>query len=151
MKEKVIEILMYLMSEMRDSKALADIDMTDLKSRGYTQSEISAAFNWLHENSQSRDTRQGQHNDNITGSRRVLHDAEKSALSTEAQGYLIHLRELDLLTDADVESIIERSMMTGFERLSVPEVRTIVAVVLFSKAPAGGPHRLMPNTEDTVH
>ena len=47
MKEKVVEILLYLMSEIRDDKRLADIDLNDLQNRGYSQSEISAAFSWL--------------------------------------------------------------------------------------------------------
>lgn len=148
MKEKVVEILMYIMSEMQESKSISDIDMSDLKSRGYTQSEISAAFSWLHDNFQMRS---GSRTSPDPGSRRVLHDVEKSAISTEAQGYLIHLRELGLLSDQDLENVIERAMTTGFERLTVSELRTIVASVLFAKSPSSGTNRLMLNTEDTVH
>lgn len=151
MKEKVVEILMYIMSEMQESKSISDIDMSDLKNRGYTQSEISAAFSWLHDNFQMRGEGGGHRTSPDPGSRRVLHDVEKSAISTEGQGYLIHLRELGLLSDQDLENVIERAMMTGFERLTVSEVRTIVASVLFAKSPAAGTNRLMLNTEDTVH
>ena len=49
MKEKVIEILVYIMSEVQENKRLSDIDLGDLKSQGYTQSEISAAFSWLYD------------------------------------------------------------------------------------------------------
>ncbi|HTO93845.1 MAG TPA: hypothetical protein VMM80_05715, partial [Bacteroidota bacterium] len=51
MKEKVVELLIYIMSEIQDNKGIGDIDLSDLKTRGYTQSEISAAFSWIYENS----------------------------------------------------------------------------------------------------
>ncbi len=151
MKEKVVEILMYLMSEMQDSKGLSEVDMDELHNRGYTQSEISAAFSWLTDNMQSVNDGGSRSVQTTAGSHRVFHEAEKLVLSTEARGYVIHLRELGLLTDGDVETIIERSMMSGYEKLSVSEVRSIIASVLFSRVPASGTHRAMLSSEDTVN
>lgn len=152
MKERIVEILMYIMSEIQSEKGIADIDVGDLRNRGYTQSEISAAFSWLYDNMKLNEagiTHQGVAS---AGSRRVLHEVEKQMLSTEAQGYLIQLRELGLLNDRDLELVIERVIMSGFEKLVPSELQEIVASVLLAKA-GSGPEANPPalHNRDTIH
>jgi uncharacterized protein Smg (DUF494 family) len=152
MKEKVVELLIYIMTEIQDNKRISDIDLSDLKTRGYTQSEISAAFSWIYENSELKGQRRSSRVRAGESSRRVLHDAEKAVLSTESQGYLIQLRELGLLDEKNFETVIERAMMAGYEKLSVTELREIVASVLFTRGgddPSG--NRLMLTSGDTIH
>lgn len=152
MKEKVVEILIYIMSEIQGDKRLSEIDLTDLKSRGYTQSEISAAFSWLYENMQGSQSNAPLNGRAFLGSRRVLHEVEKLALSTESQGYLIQLCELGVLNDRDLETVIERAMMAGYEKLPVSELRQIIAAVLFTKeAGDDGANRSMLNSGDSIH
>ncbi len=152
MKEKVVEILVYIMSEMQDNKRMTDIDLVDLKSRGYTQSEISAAFSWLYETMQSNPARRTRSARPSIGSQRILHDVERLVLSTESQGYLIQLRELGLLTESDLEAVIERAMVAGYEKLSLLEVRAMVASVLFAKTDGeGNGSRSMLDSRDSIH
>jgi uncharacterized protein Smg (DUF494 family) len=152
MKEKVVEILIYLMSEMQENKQLNEIDLSDLRTKGYTQSEISAAFSWLYDNVQTSYAGAISSGATTAESRRVLHDAEKLALSMESQGYLIQLRELGLLDDKDLETVIERAMVTGYEKLSIGEIREIVASVLLSKGRSvAGPDSYLLDANDTIH
>jgi uncharacterized protein Smg (DUF494 family) len=152
MKDKVVEILVYIMTEIQENKRISEIDLGDLKSRGYTQSEISAAFSWLYDKfqlTQGAFTSAGRPS---RSSQRILHEAEKTAFSTESQGYLIQLRELELLDDKDVETVIDRAMVTGYERISLAELQEIVASVLFTKGSEdGGVNRSMLNSRDTIH
>jgi Smg protein len=152
MKEKVVELLVLIMSEMQENKRISDIDLAELRTRGYTQSEISAAFTWIYENIELDQQRPGESARPSPGSRRILHEAEKAVLATDAQGYLIQLSELGLLSESEFETVIERAMMAGFEKLSVAEIREIVASVLFAR---GGDdrsgNRSMLNTGDTIH
>ncbi len=152
MKEKVVEILVQIMSEIQGKKTLQDIDLTDLKNRGYTQSEINAAVTWLVEHVQESGVRGVQPGEGGRGSRRVFHEAERAVFATAAQGYLIQLAELGLLDEKDMEAVIDRAMMSGYERLSVAEVRDIVTAVLFARE--GGKRGSNPSpltSEDTVH
>ena len=152
MKEKVVELLIFIMSEIQDNKQISEIDLADLKTRGYTPSEISAAFSWIYENVELNQNRVQRTERPSHGSRRILHEAEKAALSTESQGYLIQLRELGLLDDKDFETAIERAMMAGYERLTVAELREIVAAILFSRGGDDAPDgRSMLNNDDTIH
>ena len=44
MQEKVIEIIVYILNEMRNSKHINEIDIKRLNSDGYTDAEINTAF-----------------------------------------------------------------------------------------------------------
>src|SRR5213592_2402131 len=116
MNERIVEILIYIMSEMQSDKGIAEIDVRDLKDRGYTQSEIAAAFSWLYDKIKLNEVSMKRESIPVEGSRRVLHEGEKQMLSIEAQGYLIQLRELELLDDQDLELVIERTVASGFEK-----------------------------------
>lgn len=153
MKEKVFEILVYLMSEIQDNKALHEIDLDDLETQGYTQSEISAAFSWIVEHVPAQEDGRVPPLRSIgRGSRRVLHAAEKLMLTTESQGYLIQLTELGLLDDAGLESVIDRAMATGQERLTVAELRQIAEMVVFGVERRGPNSGLtMLDFGDTIH
>jgi uncharacterized protein Smg (DUF494 family) len=148
MKDRVVELLVLLMSEIRADKQLAEIDMNDLQDRGFSASEISQALSWLQEH-----LPQGAETTTVAprtqGSRRILHDAEKGVLTTQGQGYLIQLVELGLLGERELETVIERAMLTGYERLTLEELREIVAGVLSAREQ--GPHRTFLNNEDTIH
>ena len=151
MKEKVLELLVYLMSEIRDNKPLADVDLSSLQSRGYTTSEISDAFGWLHEHVPPPAARAKRPATAGGLSRRMFHEAEKLVLSTEGQGYLILLSELGLLSDEDLEAVIERAMMAGYEKLSVAELRQLAAAVLTARRVDRAPDRPVADGGDTVH
>jgi uncharacterized protein Smg (DUF494 family) len=151
MKEKVVEILVYLMNEIRDDRALGEIDLSELRERGYTQSEISTAFSWLHDHFGETAGDARQHARADAGSRRMLHEAEKMMLSVEAQGLLIHLRELGLLQDRELEIVIERAMMSGYERLTMVDVQGLVASVILSRGGDNAGHPAMLNNGDSIH
>jgi len=152
MKEKVVEILLYLMSAMQENKRLSDVDLDDLRDQGYTQTEISAAFSWLYDNLPASPSGMQVPTRTSLESRRSFHDAEKAMLSSEGQGYLIQLSELGLLSQHDLETVIERAMMAGYEKVTVAELRQIVATVLFAREPGNDrAGRTMLNNGDTIH
>ena len=88
MKERIVEILMYIMGEMQSNKGITDIDLGDLRDKGYTQSEINAAFSWLYDNLRVNEAVVTREANPAKGSRRVLHEFEKQMLTTDAQGEL---------------------------------------------------------------
>jgi uncharacterized protein Smg (DUF494 family) len=152
MKEKVVEILIHLMTAMQEQRGVPELDLSSLGERGYTSSEINAAFAWLSEHVQGSGPDGALAPRSLRGSRRVLHEAERSAFSTEAQGYLIQLSELGLLDDRDMEAVIERAMGSGYENLPLNEVREIAAGVLINReGPFSAKNHSMLTNEDTIH
>ncbi len=151
MKERVVEILVYLMFEIESNKRLSEIDVVDLKEKGYTPSEISAAFSWLYDNFPVQDGRVTLQGIPSRESRRLLHDAEKLIMSTEAQGYLMQLYELGLIDNRDMEGVLERAITSGFEKLTIGEIQEIIASVLFAKSNRWNERRFAINNNDTIH
>jgi uncharacterized protein Smg (DUF494 family) len=132
MKERIVELIVQIMSGIQMKATLADINVGDLKDKGYTVTEISEALSWVYSHVQVRDgviSLPGS----PRGTTRIFHEVEKAAFAIESQGYLIQLRELGLLDDRDLELVIERAIQTGYERLSVDEAREIVATLLLGK------------------
>jgi uncharacterized protein Smg (DUF494 family) len=153
MQERIVEILMYVLNEVRKTnKPIGEIDVSSLEQRGYSKAEISFAFSWLLDRvSKGVDVPRVLPERNST-SFRVLHNAEKFAIAPEAYGYLIQLRELNIITDIEFESIIERTILAGFEQLEIPAIQSIVASVLFdSDRPDFNRGGMIINSNDTIH
>ncbi len=132
MHEKIVEILIYVLNEVKNSnKTIGEIDFKDLERKGYTQSEISTAISWLYERANPEREIIEHGIDQHPHSFRILHPAERFIISPEANGYLIQLREFNILSDSDLEMVIERAMLSGYEQLSLMEIQTIVNSVLF--------------------
>jgi uncharacterized protein Smg (DUF494 family) len=124
------------------------VDVSLLTRDGYTQSEISSAFSWLFERISA-----GKSVTDITSgsgmSHRMLNDAEKMVFESQAYGYLIQCQQLGLLSNIDVETIIERIMMAGFSAIGLPEIKSFVAGYLFDVDNSNGQVSLGSN--DTIH
>lgn len=136
MNERVVEILIYIMSAIRKNTRLSqklDLLSRSLIQKGYSESEISSAFTWLLDrlNYDSEELIQKQ-GPALKHSLRHLHEYERSIISTEAYGYIIQLRELNIINEMDVEQILERSMMIGASHVGIEEVKSIVASMLFA-------------------
>ena len=136
MNERVVEILVYIMNEMRGEKAAPDhleLLSRDLLQRGYTENEISSAFSWLYERYQNENEELVRHTGpTLPGTFRVLHDLERIVIAPEGYGYLLQLKHLSILNDAEIEQVIERAMMLGATRLPEEAIKSLVASTLFN-------------------
>ena len=145
-KERIMEILVFLLAEMRGNKQLTEIDLKPLSQRGFSQTEISTAFSWLFDkialsgfeespvvlsasfadDGFAKATRTSQ-----DAPFRIYHEVERSVLSVEAQGYLLQIQELGLITSSDLELIIDRIMMAGVPTASLSDVKELVGIMIF--------------------
>lgn len=135
MNERVVEILIYIMNELRrDRKYSQKLDLLskNLIQEGYTESEISSALTWLLDrvNFDSEELVERE-SPALKHSFRHLHEIEKSIISAEAYGYIIQLKELHILESLDVEEVLERALMLGTSAVGIDAIRSIVVSVLF--------------------
>jgi uncharacterized protein Smg (DUF494 family) len=150
MYEKIVEILIYVLNEVRKTnKPLGEIDISQLEKKGYTEAEISTAFSWLFDRLRTGvELRMDVQNRN-RGSFRVLHTAEQQVITPDAFGFLLQLQQLNIISDSDLEIVIERAMLSGFDRLSAADIHDIVATVLFDTDSARG--HVFLDSNDTIH
>ncbi|MER3524849.1 MAG: hypothetical protein C4326_12570 [Ignavibacteria bacterium] len=139
------------MAEIEANKRLSDIHVETLTQRGYTQTEISAAFNWLYDNLLIEDSGVVLQARPSRSSRRQLHPAEKMLLTTEAQGFMMLLFELGLLDTGDFETVMERAMISGYEKITLDDIREIAASVIIAKPRRDQGGQSLFNSNETIH
>jgi uncharacterized protein Smg (DUF494 family) len=158
-RDRIMEILVFLLSEMRAKKALTEIDLKPLSQRGFSQTEISAAFSWLFDKlAAEQSAPEGPivfaapmaSRDGV--SHRVYHEVERSVIGPAAQGYLMQMHELGIMSDFDLEFVIDRIMMAGVPSVSLQDVRELVSgtVLGFENMPLAH-SRVMLSATDRVH
>ena len=150
MHERIVEIILFLVNELKSNKQLSEVDVSMLSQNGYTQSEISTAFSWLFER-MSVGEPQFSPGKPADASHRMLNDAEKMVVQPEAFGYMLQCHQLGLLSNSDIELIVERIMAAGFATVGINEVKSFVAGLLFGfDGPPNGGHIVL-GTNDTIH
>jgi|SRR5665213_614611 len=165
-RERIIEIIFFLLKEIRENTPLTEIDLQPLSVRGFSEIEISTAFSWLIDKFSThpgddplvlavpfgkRNMLDPSKSPSDTGFR-VYHEIERSVISPEARGFMLQMVELGLLSDSDQEFLIDRIMLSGIPNASLEDVKELVTNTIFhfdsSFSPQG---RVMLNGSDRVH
>ncbi len=151
MQEKIIEIIVYILSEIRNSKPINEIDTIKLNSDGYTDAEINTAFAWIFSKINSGETLFSEQ-PKKAGSHRFFHNAEKNILTTEAIGYLIQMKELRIISDMEREEIIDKVLLSGYQKAGVEEIKIIISSMLLEmKDEYNEVNRLVLQNNETIH
>jgi uncharacterized protein Smg (DUF494 family) len=152
MYEKIIEIIVYVIAELRHHKNINEIDLEQLKQLGYTKAEISTAFSWLVDRIEMAEKLYTPAQTQRNGSFRVLHEVERELFSDDAWGEIIQLQSLGLLNSEHIEMLIERAIMTGIGIIECQHVKNFVAHVVFNANMNGSSNaRFMLAGNDTIN
>jgi uncharacterized protein Smg (DUF494 family) len=153
---RVMEIVLFLVGEMRRNKQIGDIDLGKLSERGFSESEVSTAFSWLLDKI-ALDSKQSNVTDlskfTFPGKTpfRVYHDFELAFLTKEARGYLMQISELGLLGGTEMELLIDRLWFAGANDIDVEVVRDLAAAIIFDFSDASNMgSRMMLSMTDRV-
>ena len=133
MQERIIEIIVYLLSHLNQERKGRDkFDLTnELLVKGYTDVEINLAFSWLFNHLKRPVT------DRLDETRQYAEDLEdypefeELVISPDAYGYFLQLVQLGVIKEDDIEMFIERAVAFGKDDISVDDLKSIVASILF--------------------
>ena len=126
MNERIIEIILYLITRLQENENIEQSDVKKLADGGYSDAEIGVAFSWI----ARKDAIEESAPRSKTTGFRVLHQGERHLFTPEAWGYLIHLVTLSVLSHNDLEEIIDHAMMVGSERLALADVRRLTSSIM---------------------
>jgi uncharacterized protein Smg (DUF494 family) len=151
MQDKIVEIIVYILSEIKNLEQINEIDLERLAKIGYTENEINTAFAWLYSKiNRGENIFKGKKES--TKSKRFFHEAEKNTLTTEAMGYLMMLMELGLLSDDDEEVILDKIFYSGLQKIELVELKSIIAsLILDLENKSEKLDRLFLQNNDTIH
>ena len=134
MEERILEIVFYLVEHVRSHNGQIGPFQTisrDLKSKGFTDSEISSAYSWFLEELQREGSRL-QPLEKSAKAVRVLSPEELSHFTVDAAGFLIQLIRFRLISPAQFERIVEKSFLLGGEVIDLPVMKVIASRYVFS-------------------
>ena len=149
MNERIIEIILYLITRLQQNSEIQQVDFARLADDGYSEAEIGAAFSWIAGRNSLEMPATGAGSGT---SFRVLHEMERRLFKSDTWGYLIQLAGIGLLTPQQLEAVIEHARMVAFEPLGVEEAKQVVANLLME---SGDPNTMgaqaMLRAGDTIH
>ncbi|MBP9192078.1 MAG: DUF494 family protein [Ignavibacteria bacterium] len=151
MQEKVLEIIIMILNEIRESKQLSEVDLEKLNSEGYTEAEINSAFAWIFSKIED-----GEKVFNEPGykskSHRFLHEAEKNIITTEGQGFIIQMKELGVISDYEEELLLDKLIISGFHYAGVEELKVVLTGILFNSVLMDRTSsRMVFSNNETIH
>jgi Smg protein len=133
LRERVLAIVSLIAQYVMEERDLLTENelVAELLAVGFEEEEIEAAFRWME--TLSLQSRQKPPQLQVSGTHRVFTAEENRTLSTEARGFLIRLRTLGILDDELEEEVIERATQAE-EELTLPELKTLVVLTLFTRS-----------------
>ncbi len=152
MNERIVEIIVYVISELKQKKKISEVDVDELQKQGYTNTEISTAFSWIADRFDSADNLEFSGNYVNNESFRVFNDEEKNLFTKEALAELLQMHSLGLLTNENIEQIIEHSIIAGYYKVNSEQLKYYVANIIFNAQLNNTPgSRLMLSGNDRIN
>lgn len=134
MHERLVVLLMELLKEIDTSgdinSRLKDLS-EKLRLQGFSEKELNAALSWLADRFQIQKTDSDETLPS-RGSVRVLHPVERTILTPEAYGYLLHLADSGFIDRDQMEVVIEKAVSSGMNRITVDDIKVITATAVFN-------------------
>lgn len=148
MYERILEIIAYILTELKSEKDLNKIDYNILSQFGYSEVEINIAIAWVF--SKSEMLNESEHEFDIkTGSSRFFNSEEQKLFTPEALGYLIMAKELEIISEDEREMILDRIVMSGYSKIDVNEMKMIITSILLKTS--NPKNRLILNNNETIN
>lgn len=151
MYERIVDIITYVLSELKQNKKLADIDLNILRDKGYSSSEISTAFSWLVDRIEFNNPSQPLNISDVN-SFRILHDAEKELFTESAWGELVQMQSLGIINTDQIEQIIERALLSGVFKIDSFFLKNMIASFIFNATNSTTPgSRILLSGNDSIN
>lgn len=127
MYEKIIEIIVFVITELTQNKKISDIDLNKLASLGYTTEEISTAFSWLIDRMDYTNKAKNEYTSQDLTSFRILNSIEADLFTQEAWGEIMNLKTLGILNNQQIENIIDWASFMSMSPVDLYQIRNYVA------------------------
>ena len=135
MRNRVFEIVVFLIDYMQGSAGRfsgADEVWDVLEAQGYSDDEISSAYSWFLKRLDNAPQQFFSAFPKQHSSNRILNPLERGLMSTAAHGFLLKLLSLSLISDEQLEAILDRLSAYGPKPATLEHIKLIASSVVFS-------------------
>ncbi len=136
MDKSFLDVLTFVLDEIRESSN-DDLDLQTIidvmEDEGFSEAEIESAMTWLLNHGDQLDRISSEQQRFVPRPMwRALNDIEEQSISPKAYSYLFHLRELNVLTDDNMEKVIDRAVDLRLHHMNVEDMKDLVAAVVLN-------------------
>ena len=136
MRNRLLEIVAFLIDVIRDGQehplASEDISLT-LHELGYTDLEISTAYNWFINRFNDRTEDYYADFPVHNSSLRVLTESERSQMDAEAANFLLKMAHTRVIDTEQLEQILDRLHIFSSDMINLDEIKMLVSSVMFKE------------------
>ena len=135
MDKRFLDVLNFVLDEMNEN-GTNDLDLETIvdvmQDEGFSDDEIQSAMSWIMNNGDSFEQSSIQLNSVPRPMWRALNEIEEQTISPKAYSYLFHLRQLNILSDDNMEKVIDRAVDLRLFNMNVEDMKDLVAAVVLN-------------------
>jgi uncharacterized protein Smg (DUF494 family) len=131
MVSKIVDVVKEIAERIQKDHSFEVALNSFSKEKKYDKKLVAAAYSWIHEKMISNILKQNAANKSEKAFR-VLSEQELSTIGLENYNYLLHFYNLGLLTEMDINSIIEILNLFSFQTVNIDVLNLLILTQLTS-------------------
>ena len=121
-------------------------------SKKYNKNILATAFSWIYEKTIRDISEASEYNGLVSSSKRIFSEEEKILIGTDNYNYLLHLNNIGLLTNYDLEIIVEELKLFPRELINTEAINVIIISLFLEVNTLTLPgSRLLLYSSDTIN
>ena len=152
MLSEIVNILKDIFENIDKTSSLdkAIDDMSNNKR--YNKNILAAAFSWIYEKTIRDMDEAAENHDIIANGKRIFSEDEKILIGIDNFNYLLHLNNIGLLTNLDLEIIIEELKLFPHDLINIEAINVIIISLFLEVNTLTLPgSRLLLYSSDTIN
>lgn len=130
MTSKIVEVLAKILDGLNKNFTLDEVSSIIHKEKIYDSQTVGVAFSLIFDKVLSNKLKEESNRKTVSKNFRLLSPEEMDVLGTENYNYLIHLVNVGLLSNSDLEMTLEQIMMYPKEIISKDDINWIILISL---------------------
>jgi len=130
MTGKIIEVLAQILDGLNKNRTLDEVNKSLSNNKDFDQQTVSAAFSLVYDKVLSNKVAKKKREKKKSNKFRILTEEEQSMLGIDNYSYLIHLFNVGLLDNSDLEMVLEQIMMFPEDTISRDDINWIIIISL---------------------
>jgi uncharacterized protein Smg (DUF494 family) len=126
MGTEIVNLLTDIFENLDNTRSL-DKAMDDISiNKRYNENTLATAFSWIYEKTIRDIAESAERYELVTRGKRIFSEEEKSIMEIKDFNYLLHLINIGLLTNSDLEIIIEELKLFPRELINTESINVII-------------------------
>ena len=130
MTGKIVEVLAKILDGLNKDHSLDEVNKSLSNNSEFDKQTVSAAFSLIYDKVLSTKVAKRKRERKKSVKFRLLTEEEQSVLGIDNYNYLIHLSNVGLLDNSDIEMVLEQAMMFPDDTITRDDINWIIIISL---------------------